>query len=263
MTDRLHQMDDAALGLALAGLELAWPDTPDLEAGVMARARAQRPRVVRLPLSRTKRTLLIAAAVVLLLAGAAVAARIVIDLGAVVVEVTPRPGSAPTSPTLTAPLGTPLTVAEAERLLGEELPLPAELGAPDRLWADEILTDVGEVVRVTAAWEPTAELPAIDGSRFGAILMRFEGDSDQAFKDVYEATGTVEPAFVDGREAVWTTGPHVLRLLTSDGVADVPVEGNVLLWTDGRHTMRLETAVSKSDAVRIATSVGTPSAPAV
>jgi hypothetical protein len=177
--------------------------------------------------------------------------------------VTPRPGSALPSPTLTAPYGTPLTVAEAERLLGDELPLPGDLGRPDRIWADEIFTDAGEVVRITAAWGAGPGLPPIEGSRFGAILMRFEGDTDQAFKDVYEATGTVEPAFVDGREAVWTTGPHVLRLLTSDGVVDVPVEGNVLLWTDGRHTMRLETAVPKSDAVRIATSVGTPSAPAV
>ena len=35
MSERLHAMDDAALGRALAGLEVAWPDTPDLEAGVM------------------------------------------------------------------------------------------------------------------------------------------------------------------------------------------------------------------------------------
>ncbi|MGH7482609.1 MAG: hypothetical protein ACRELV_10675 [Longimicrobiales bacterium] len=256
MTERLHAMDDSDLGRALAGLEVAWPDTPDLGAGVMARARAQQPRVVRLPLSRTKRTLLIAAAIVMLLAGAAVAARIVIDLGAVVVEVTPRPSSGLPSPT-TAPFGTPLSVGEAERLLGEDLPLPPDLGRPDRVWADEVVTDDGEVVRITAAWEPAPGLPAIEGSRFGAVLMRFEGDTDQAFKDVYESTGTVEPAFVDGREAVWTTGPHVLRLLTSDGVVDVRVVGNVLLWTDGRHTMRLETAVPKADAVRIATSVGT------
>jgi hypothetical protein len=255
MSERLHEMDDAGLARALSGLELAWPDTPDLGAGVMARTRAERPRVVRLPLSRTKRTLLIAAAIVLLLASAAVAARIVIDLGAVVVEVDPRPSALPA--TTTAPFGAPLSVVEAERLLGEELPLPAELGGPDRVWADDIVTDAGEVVRITAAWEPTPDLPPIEGSRFGAVLMRFEGDTDQAFKDVYEDTGTVEPAFVDGREAVWTTGPHILRLLTSDGFFDVRVEGNVLLWTDGPNTMRLETAVPKSDAVRIATSVGT------
>ncbi|HEX5938524.1 MAG TPA: hypothetical protein VFZ75_12685 [Actinomycetota bacterium] len=255
MTERLHAMDDGELSRALAGLEVAWPDAPDLTAGVMARARARGPGVVRLPLSRTRRTLLIAAAIVLLLAGAAVAARIAIDLGAVVVEVEPRPSALPS--TTTAPDGTPLSVAEAERLLGEELPLPAELGAPDRVWADEVFTDAGRVVRVTTAWEPGPELPAIEGSRFGAVLMRFEGDTDQAFKDVYEDTGAVEPAFVDGREAVWTAGPHVLRLLTSEGLVDVRVNGNVLLWTDGQHTMRLETAVSKSDAVRIATSVGT------
>jgi hypothetical protein len=259
VSDRVRRMDDVELGRALAGLDLAWPAEPELAPAVMARATSRTPpRVVRLPLSRSKRILLIAAAAVLLLAGAAVAARIVIDLGAVVVEVSPRPGSPPPSPSATTPFGTPLGVAEAERLLGEELPLPAELGQPDRVWADQVVTDAGEVVRITAAWEPAPGLPAIEGSRFGAVLMRFEGDTDQAFKDVYEDTGTVEPAFVDGREAVWTTGPHVLRLLTSEGVVDVRVNGNVLLWTDGEHTMRLETAVSKSDAIRFATSVGTP-----
>ena len=256
MNDRVRAMDDAELGRALAGLELAWPETPDLSAGVMARAQTQPPRVVRLPLTRTKRLLLIAAAIVLLLAGAAVAARFVIDLGAVVVEVNERPTALP-SPTTTAPFGTPLDVAEAERLLGEELPIPERLGEPDRVWADEVVTDAGEVVRITMAWEPGPGLPAIEGSRFGALLMRFEGETDQAFKDVYEDTGFVEPAFVDGREAVWTTGPHVLRLLTSDGVVDVRVDGNVLLWTDGANTMRLEAAASKSDMVRIATSAGT------
>jgi hypothetical protein len=259
MSDRLREMDDVELGRALAGLDLAWPPEPELAPAVMARATSRTPpRVVRLPLSRSKRILLIAAAAVLLLAGAAVAARIVIDLGAVVVEVNPRPGSPVPSPATTAPFGTPLTVAEAERLLGEEIPLPSRLGRPDRVWADEVVTDAGEVVRITAAWQPAPGLPAIEGSRFGAMLMRFEGETDQAFKDVYEETGVVEPAFVDGREAVWTTGPHALRLLTGTGVVDVPVDGNVLLWTDGSSTMRLETAVSKSESVRIATSVGTP-----
>jgi hypothetical protein len=256
MSDRVRAMDDAELARALAGLELAWPETPDLSAGVMARARTQPPRVVRLPMSRTKRLLLIAAAIVLLLAGAAVAARIVINVGAVVVEVNERPTPLP-SPTTTAPFGTPLSVAEAERLLGEELPLPEQLGRPDRVWADEVTTDAGRVVRITLAWEPGPGLPAIEGSRFGAVLMRFEGETDQAFKDVYEDTGVVESAFVDGREAVWTTGPHLLRLLTSDGLVGVRVDGNVLLWTDGASTMRLEAAVSKPDMVRIATSVGT------
>jgi hypothetical protein len=256
MSDRLRSMTDDQLGAALTDLDLSWPPTPDLAPSVMAATRAPAPRVTRIPLPRSRRILLIAAAIVLLLAGAAVAARIVFDIGAVVVRVTPDPRTNPT-PTATEPFGEPLTRAEAVQLLGADLALPTALGPPDRLWADEVLADGGEVVRVTAAWAPQPDLPAIEGSRWGAVLMRFEGSVDQAFKDVYEATGDVEPATVGGLDAYWTTGPHVIQLLTSDGIVYVRVEGNVLLWRDGRYTMRLETALSKDEAIRIAESAGT------
>jgi hypothetical protein len=258
MSERLRAMSDADLGQALAGLELEWPATPELAPAVMVATRsARRPRVVRLPLSRSKRILLIAAATVLLLAGAALAAKFVIDLGAVVVEVTPTPGTLPTSPSVD-PFGRPLTIDQATALLGGDLGLPEQLGPPDDLWADELFTDVGEIVRITAAWDPTPGLPAIEGTTHGAVLMRFEGDTDQAFKEIYENTGTVEPAIVGGAEAIWTTGPHTIRLLTSEGIVYAGVDGNVLLWRDGPYTMRLETSLPKAEAVRIADSVGTP-----
>jgi hypothetical protein len=257
MSERLRSMTDDELGAALTDLDLAWPSTPDLAPSVMAATRAPAPRVARLPLPRSRRILLIAAAIVLLLAGAAVAARIVFDIGAVVVRVTPDPRTNPT-PTATAPFGEPITRAEAARLLGSEVAFPTTLGAPDRIWADEIVTEAGDVVRITAAWEPGPGLPAIEGSRWGAVLMRFEGNVDQAFKDVYEATGDVEPATVGGLDAYWTTGPHVIQLLTSDGIVYVRVEGNVLLWREGPYTMRLESALSKDEAIRIAESTGTP-----
>ena len=50
---------------------------------------------------------------------------------------------------------------------------------------------------------------------------------------------------MNGQNAYWTTGPHVIQLLTSEGVVHARVEGNVLLWTDGVYTMRLETALPK------------------
>jgi hypothetical protein len=250
-------MTDEELGAALAELEVAWPSTPDLASPVMAATRAPAPRTIRLPLPRSRRILLIAAAIVLLLAGAAVAARVVFDIGAVVVRVTPDPRTNPT-PTASEPFGEPLTHAQAARLLGAELALPTSLGRPDRLWADEVLADGVEVVRITAAWEPGPDLPGIEGSRWGAVLMRFEGNVDQVFKDVYEATGDVEPATVGGLDAYWTTGPHTIQLLTSDGIVYARVEGNVLLWRDGPYTMRLETALPKAEAVRIAESTGTP-----
>ena len=117
MSERLRSMGDDDLGAALASLDIEWPSTPLLHAAVMARATSERPAIVRLPLSRPKRIMLIAAATVLLLAGAAVAAKIVIDLGGVVVEVTPgRPGILPT-PSI-APTGEPVSLEEAAVMLG-------------------------------------------------------------------------------------------------------------------------------------------------
>lgn len=258
MSERLRSMRDEQLGAALSTLDIVWPPTPELAPPVMAlTTSASHPRVVRLPLSRSKRIMLIAAATVLLLAGAAVAAKIAIDLGAVVVEVTPSvPGGSPT-PSV-APTGEPVTLEEAGALLGREVAVPGRLGRPDRIWADEVLTDAGEVERVTMAWRARPDLPEISGTRFGAVLMVFEGDADQASKTLHEDTGVLEVETVDGVDYYWTTGTHLLELLTGEGVVYVRVEGNVLLWRDGPHTMRLETSLPKADALRIASSGGTP-----
>jgi hypothetical protein len=251
MSEWLRAMNEQELGATLSSLDLAWPPTPDLAPVVMASTRvASRPRVVRLPLARSKRILLIAAATVLLLAGVALAARFVIDLGAVIVEVTPsHPGSLPT-PSI-APTGAPVTLEEAAVLLGGDITLPARLGRPDRVWADEVFSDAGEVARVTLAWRARHDLPEISYTRFGAVLMIFEGDANLASKDLYEDTGVLRFETVDGIDYYWTTGVHLLELLTGDGVAYVRVEGNVLLWRDGPHTMRLETSLPRAEVMRI------------
>jgi hypothetical protein len=88
--------------------------------------------------------------------------------------------------------------------------------------------------------------------------MVFEGDVDLASKDLYEDTGVLEIESVDGVDYYWTTGTHLLELLTGEGVTYVRVEGNVLLWRDGPHTMRLETSLPMTEALRIASSAGTP-----
>jgi hypothetical protein len=257
MSERLRAMSERELAATLSSLNLAWPPTPDLAPVVMASTRvASRPRVVRLPLSRSKRILLIAAATLLLLAGVALAARFVIDLGAVIVEVTPsHPGSLP-KPSI-APTGEPVTLEEAAVLIGGDITLPARLGRPDRVWADEVFTDAGEVARVTLAWRARHDLPEVSETRYGAVLMVFEGDANLASKDVYEDTGVLQFETVDGVDYYWTRGTHLLELLTSEGVVSVRVEGNVLLWRDGRFTMRLETIVPRAEALRIARSAGT------
>jgi len=258
MSDRMRSMSDEELDGALATLDVDWAATPDLAREVMARVSSDRlPRVVRLPLSRSKRILLIAAATVLLLAGAAVATKIIIDLGAVVVEVTPsHPGILP-SPSI-VPTGERITLREAGILLGQDVTLPARLGRPDRVWADRVFTDSGEVPRVTLAWRARPGLPQIEGARYGAVLQVFEGDANQASKELYEDTGVLRFETIDGVEYYWTRGTHLLQLLTGEGVVYVRVEGNVLLWRDGSHTMRLESALPKAEVLRIVTSSGTP-----
>lgn len=258
MSERIRTMSDDQLGAALATLDVDWAATPDLAPRVIARISSDRvPRVVRLPLSRSKRILLIAAATVLLLAGAAVAAKIIIDLGAVVVEVTPnRPGLLP-SPSV-APTGEPITLQQASALLGEDVSLPPELGTPDRVWADEVFTDAGEVPRVTLAWRARPGLPQIQGARYGAVIQVFEGDANQASKELFEDTGVLRFETVEGVDYYWTRGTHLLQLLTGEGVVYVRVEGNVLLWREGSHTMRLETALPKAEVLRIVSSSGTP-----
>jgi len=254
MTERLRAMPDDELGTALSSLDVGWPATPDLTRAVRAAIAAPRaPRVVRMPRSRRSRIVLIAAATTLLLAGAAVAAKLVIDLGAVVVRVPEGTGELPSSSP--PPFGRPIGLEQAGDLLGAEVVMPAELGTPERVWADEVTTDAGTVVRVTLAWSPQRGLPAIPGTEHGAVLMRFEGDENTAFKDVYEETGTVQPARVGDVEALWTTGSHLLQLLTGDGIRYLRVDGNVLLWRDGPYTMRLETTLPKAEAIRIAESV--------
>jgi hypothetical protein len=258
MSERIRSMSDRELGNALAVLDVDWPPTPEIASQVMARVSSGRqPRVVRLPLSRPKRILLIAAATVLLLAGAAVAAKIIIDLGAVVVEVTPGPPGLLPTPSM-APTGEPITLREASTLLGHDLTLPPELGAPDRVWADRVFTDSGEVPRVTLAWHARPGFPQIEGARYGAVLQVFEGDANQASKELYEDTGVLRFETIDGIEYYWTRGTHLLQLLTGKGVVYVRVEGNVLLWREGSHTMRLETALPKAEVLRIVTSSGTP-----
>jgi hypothetical protein len=252
MSERLRSMSDDELGRALSGLDLAWPPEPDLAGRVMGGVRAA-PRVVRLPMRRSRRIMLIAAAIVLLLAGAAVAAKIVIDLGAVVVEVGPRPSSVP-SPS-SPPLGERISLREAKALLGDDVPFPEGLGPPDGIWADHVVTDAGDVVRISVDWRASSALPRIPGTSFGAILMRFEGETDLAFKDVYEDTGRFEPVTVAGDAGYWLTGRHQLRILTSDGMAYVTIDGNVLLWRDGPYTMRLETSLPQREALGIAASV--------
>ena len=259
MNERLARMDDAALGRALseAAREIAWPDTTDL-AGPVSRAireREHRPSVVRsrLSLPSRRRTLVLAMAGLLLLAAAAVAAKIVIDLGAITIDTIPgRPTALPTAIASGPTLGHAATLEEAEGEAGFRAMVPRALGDPDAVWVD--VTTEGS--RIVMAWSPTASLPAVDDLSWGAVLYEFRGQMEQAAKSVFLEGNTFEEADVGGLDGLWIAGPHELDLVTDDGAyARYRVTGNVLVWKSDGIVLRLETSLRKAAALRLGESI--------
>lgn len=263
MTERLRAMSDEGLGDAIASIDLAWPSTPEVSGIVVATIRGHRaaPSLVapRLSMPSRRRTALVIAAALLALAGAALAARLVIDLGAVAVEVLPgRPTALPTNIAAAGDLGREIPLADAEAIAGFPPALPTALGAPDAAWLDEAEVDpeTGDVtVRIVTHWLPSDDLPIISGTRTGAVLMQFEGEWEVASKLVAAETNRFGVAIVDGRDAFWTTGEHELLLVSGDETRRLLVTGNVLIWQDAGFTFRLETALAKRAAVAVAETV--------
>jgi len=265
MTERMRRMTDEALGDALVHLggELAWPATPDLAVAVGDTLREQQvtPSLVapRLSMPSRRRTLLVIAAALLALAGAALAARFVIELGAIAIEVLPgRPEDLPTNVATRDDLGREVSLAEAERIVGFPAAVPAALGRPGRTWVDEasVSFEPGDLAaRIVTAWAPRSGLPTIPGTTTGAVLMQFEGDWKVASKQLSSETNHFGAAIVEGRDAFWTTGEHELVLVSGADDVRLLVTGNVLIWQDAGFTFRLESSLPKRDAITIAESV--------
>jgi hypothetical protein len=265
MSERPGELTDAAVrdALVAAREHIDWPRSPDVVGDVSATIGAMRstPSLVapRLSLPSRRRTLLAVAAVLLLLAGAALAARVVIELGAIAVRVLPdRPTSLPTNVATADDLGREVTLAQAEATVGFPAALPPALGPPDRTWVDEAMIgfepdDVAR--RIVNAWAPSTDLPAIRGTGAGALLMQFEGDWEVASKLVSAETGRFGHAIVDGRPAFWTTGEHELVIISGEEPRRLLVTGNVLVWQDAGYTFRFETALGKRAAIDIAESI--------
>jgi hypothetical protein len=265
MSDRLREMNDAELGDALSasGANIAWPATPAVAGAVgeTIRRLEARPSLAasRWSMPSRRRTLIAVAAVLLLLAGAALATKLVIELGAVAIEVLPgRPDALPSTVVTDDPIGREIPLAAAAEVAGFPAALPSGIGAPARTWVDEAIVGFEpEVVarRVVNVWPPTSTLPAIAGTDLGAVLMQFEGPWQVASKQLSAETNDFGLTWVSGRQAFWTTGNHELLLLTDAGSRRLLVTGNVLLWQKGGFTFRLETSLGERAAIRIAETI--------
>jgi hypothetical protein len=250
---------DLAATLTSIGRELELPATPDVTEGVRARiAERERAPVAlrpRLSLPSRRRTIVLVAAAILLLGGAAFAAKLVIDLGAVTIEVVPsRPSALPTDLETGRAFGRPVSLDAAEGAAGFAATVPAELGAPDHVWVGT--ADVGPpTARIVLAWDPRIDLPPIEGLPWGTVLMELHGNAAVLGKTVFADAGSIDTVPVDGRTAYWISGEHTLTIAVPAGTRDVRITGNVLIWQRGGLTYRMETTASLDRAIAIAGSV--------
>ena len=65
----------------------------------------------------------------------------------------------------------------------------------------------------------------------------------------------IQEVTVHGERGIWTEGPYLLQARNGSYVTDQMVEGPVLIWTHGQITYRLETALSLTEALKVAESL--------
>lgn len=262
MSERLRDLDDERLGVALGALAdaIEWPVAPDVTAPVLEAIRDReahptlpRPRL-RLPSRR--RTIALAIAAVLIVSGAALAAKLVIDLGVVTIRVIPgRPTTLPSAVASGPTLGHPASLAGAEREAGFRARIPTELGPPDRVWVDR-----APDARIVVAWNAADPLPAIDGLPWGAILTGFRGETIQISKTLFERGDTLAQTRLNGARAYWIVGPHELDVVNDDGTFTAyRVDANVLIWKAGGVVWRLESTLGLADARALASNTSVAS----
>jgi hypothetical protein len=167
-----------------------------------------------------------------------------------------RPTGLPAITPAPRDFGTRTTLARAEAVAGFSAEVPKALGRPAAAWVDRTPAEEGPgAARIVMAWASRTNLPALDDTRWGAILFEFQGLAEVASKHIYAETGDIAQATVDGAGGYWLTGVHTLDLLTDDGIRTFTVTDNVLVWQKGDRTYRLETGLARVAAIRLASSI--------
>jgi hypothetical protein len=251
MSETRMPEDTLAVALRDAGRDLAYPPTPPISHGVVARLEADRDRrarprfpVVRL-WSRRRVLALVAVGLIGLLA-LAFAARLVIGAA----EIRVQPGVTPSGPPLgPGALGDPVPVERVEREVAFALRVPAG-PLPDEAYVFVAAGGNGALL----AWEASERYPSLPGTPWGMALIELRTDQGILVKDV-GGSDDIQEVRVDGRASFWIDDPHQLHVITHEGSETFRVDGNVLIWTRGDVTYRLETSLGLPEAVALAESV--------
>lgn len=227
-------MTELELRLEQLGRELAFPPAPDLAPAVLE-------RTMRRPFLWGRVAVAVAVVAAALSAAFAVPqARTAILRffhlgGATVVRVETLPQT--TERSRAAGLGSPATLAEAERRAGLRFELPpGQRPARAFVLGDSLVT---VVLRA-------------DGKT--VLLSEFASFGPGSLRKLTAEEASVQPTRVDGAEALWIEGPQAFEYFGRNGFAQAPVRvrGNVLLWAQGPLTLRLEGPLTKAQAIELA-----------
>ena len=228
------------LRLRALGHELELPPEPDLAPRVLEQLEGRRP-------FQWRRGVALALALVALAIGAAFAVpqarTAILDFfhlgGATVERVETLPHAVERSQA--GGFGTPLSRADAERILGFRLALPPFHGAgPRRVYV------IGDSVgTVFVRWKDHR-----------VALSEFTSFGTQGLKKLAVNATVIDPVDVNGRAGLWITGaPHTLTYFERDTgfqQRTVLIRGNVLLWLHGSLTLRLEGHLTQAQAIDLA-----------
>jgi hypothetical protein len=231
--------------------EVEFPPTPPIAARVGARIRAGRRR-------RSRRMFVLVPAAALVAAGIVVAATPAArhafeDLFGIRGATVRRVPTLPRLERTPLPLGRRVSLAEAERLAGFRVLLPAGLGKPDAVYYSTF-TPGGEV---NLAYRSSSKLPRVSDLRAGLVLGELRS-RDEPFISKLVAGTSPRRLKVAGRPALWIDVPHAFMFRRPNAQTEgrfLLVRGNVLLVERGPLLVRIESRLSQRESVRIGRSL--------
>jgi hypothetical protein len=137
------------------------------------------------------------------------------------------------------------TLAQAAERLPFTIQLPAlppDLGLPDRVFVQNLAGPA-----LLSAW--------MDPQQEGRVRLTLHALASDAIIYKFNPV-TITKTQVGGREALWTDGPYLVRVVGGEPDPQRLITGHVLIWTsEDDVTYRLETDLSLEEAVRVAESL--------
>ena len=231
-------MSELELRLSALRDELAWPETPRLEA-TFDRRPMRGPRVRRLALGFAI-LLAVLASVLALSPGARSAFLEIFHLKGATVELVETLPQVDTQP---IDFGEQVSREEAERRVGFEL---VDLGEPDAVFVRD--TSVASLV-YGPVQKPRLVLSELRGAVWEGMIKKLASSGTR-----------IAQVTVDGERGLFITGDqHFVMFLNENGDIDdeqTYLAGTVLLWNRGRLLLRLEGDLTRAEALELAESVG-------